>query len=166
MPFILVTTGLLMIVTGARNTFGAMGKQIASDFTGPGNFTYWLLSVGAVGAVGYASPLRKFSIMFMTLILLALILSHGGFFDQFFAAVKKGPVAPKAAEGTAQGGGAATATPSGPLGGSSLAPAAGQSTAAWLGGNALEGAGVVGPQGENQVSSWLDRLSSPFKMGQ
>ena len=165
MPFILVTTGLLMIITGARNTFGAMGKQIAGDFTGAGNFTYWMLSVGTVGAVGYVQPLRKFSIMFMTLILLAMILAHGGFFDQFYAAIKSGPKAPAAGGGTPQGGGTPATKPSGFLGGSSLTPAPGQSTLAWGAGNALEGAGIVGPTGENPVSSWLDRLSSPFKMG-
>jgi len=131
MPFALVTIGLLMIVTGARNTFGAMGRQIAGDFTGPGNFTYWLLSIGTVGAVGYAAPMRKFSIMFMTLILLAMVLAHKGFFNQFYAAIKQGPVAPKAAAGTAQGGGA-PAPSAGPLGGSSALPSPGQSTAAWL----------------------------------
>lgn len=151
MPFILVITGLLMIVTGARNTFGAFGKQVAGDFTGPGNFTYWMLSVGAVGAVGYAQPLRKFSIMFMTLILLAMILAHGGFFDQFYAAIKAGPKAPAAGGGTRQGGGTPAAG----------APASGTSLFGIVGGTILEGAGVVGPQGENKFSSTLDNLTAP-----
>jgi hypothetical protein len=156
MPFILVISGLILIVTGARNTFGAFGKQLTGDFIGPGNFTYWALSVGGIGALGYVSPLRKFSIMFMTLILLALILAHGGFFEQFMGAIKKGPVAPAAAAGGPQGS-------AGPLGGSSPAPATGQSTAAWLGGNAMEGAGLVGPQGQNKVSGTLDSLSNWLK---
>lgn len=98
MPFALVTIGLIMIVTGAKGTYSAFGKQVASDFTGEGNFLYWIASIGAVGALGYVPDLKTFSRMFMTLIVVAMVLRNGGVFDQFTAAMRQGPTKPDAAK--------------------------------------------------------------------
>lgn len=96
MGFVLVAGGLLMIVTGAKGTYSQFGSQVASDFTGPGNFTYWIVSLGAVGSLGYIEALRAFSRMFMALILIAMVLSNKGFFAKFSDALKSGPIAPDA----------------------------------------------------------------------
>ena len=96
MPFALVTIGLVMIVTGAKDTYDAFGAQVVGDFTGPGNFTYWVASLGAVGAVGYVKEFRTFSHAFMALILIAMVIRNGGFFDKFNSALSTGPVAPAA----------------------------------------------------------------------
>lgn len=93
MPFALVVIGLVMIVTGAQNTHAALGEQLRKDFTGPNNFIFWIASIGAVGAIGYVESFRNFSRAFMALILIAMILSNRGFFDQFSAALRSGPVA-------------------------------------------------------------------------
>lgn len=96
MPFALVTIGLLMIVTGARDTYADFGAKVVSEFQGPNNFTYWIAGIGGVGALGYYEPLRAFSRLFMTLIILTIFVkADTGFFDQFSAALKAGPVAPK-----------------------------------------------------------------------
>jgi hypothetical protein len=88
-------TGLVLIVTGAQNTYPQLGTQLQKDFTGQSNFTYWVVSIAAVGVLGYIPSLRTFSTWFMALILLALFLSKGqGFFSQFSAALASGPVAP------------------------------------------------------------------------
>lgn len=100
MGFVLVAGGLLMIVTGAKGTYSQFGSQVASDFTGPGNFTYWIVSIGAVGSLGYIEALRAFSRMFMALILIAMVLSNRGFFTKFSDALKSGPIAPDAIPGT------------------------------------------------------------------
>lgn len=96
MGFVLLIVGLLMIVTGARGTYAQFGSQLASDFTGQGNFTWWIVSVGAVGSIGYIDALRTFSRLFLTLILAAFLLSNRGFFANLTAALQHGPTPPKA----------------------------------------------------------------------
>lgn len=104
MQFALVTIGLLMIVTGARDTYAAFGQQLVSDFTGEGNFTYWIAAIGALGALGAYAPLRGFSRAFIALVIVAMVLRNGGVFDKFTEALNMGPVE--------QTGGADTQTPS------------------------------------------------------
>jgi hypothetical protein len=96
MPFALITVGLILVVTGARNTYQAMGQALVGDFTGPGNFTYWLLAIGSIGALGYVDALRGFSRMFMALIIIAMVLKNGGVFNQVQQALQQGPIAPQA----------------------------------------------------------------------
>lgn len=97
MPFALITLGLLMIVTGARNTHAQFGQQVANDVTGPRGFLVWLLAIGSVGALGYIKDLRQFSHYFLALILISMILSNKGFFQKFTEGFNAGPVAPTAA---------------------------------------------------------------------
>lgn len=91
MPFALLIVGLLLVVTGARDTYADAGKLIVGDLTGPNNFTYWLLAFGALGAVGYSETLRPFARAFMVLIFLAMLLHNRGAFNQFGQAIKQGP---------------------------------------------------------------------------
>lgn len=105
MPFTLVFVGLVLIVSGVRDTQSQLGKQVAGDFTGSGNFVFWLASLGAVGALGYVPELKKFSIAFMTLIIIAMILAQqkdgkGGFFATFYSALQSGPTPPAASGST------------------------------------------------------------------
>ncbi len=92
MPFALVLIGLVLIVTGSRDTYREFGAELVGDFTGAGNFTYWLASLGAVGALGYVPALRDFSRLFMALIILAMLISNRGFFAQLGTALASGPV--------------------------------------------------------------------------
>jgi hypothetical protein len=101
MPFALVFIGLLMIVSGAKNTYKEFGAQLVTDFTGDQNFLWWVVALGGVGALGYYAPLRGFSRAFIALILIAMMLAQqrgtsGGFFAMFDAALKSGPVTPQA----------------------------------------------------------------------
>jgi hypothetical protein len=91
MPFALITAGLIMIVVGAKGTHAQFGAALRNDFTGPGNFTWWLASIGAIGAIGYIEALRTLSHTFMALILVAMFLSNEGFFAKFQQALEKGP---------------------------------------------------------------------------
>lgn len=97
MPFALVFIGLVLIVSGAKDTYQQLGRQVVGDFTGPDNFTYWLAALGAVGAAGYVEPLRPFSRAFLGLILTAMVVRNGGVFDKFSEALAKGPLHPQAA---------------------------------------------------------------------
>jgi len=94
-PFALVTIGLLLIITGAKNTYPQFGAQLRADFTGPGNFTYWLVALGAVGAVGYIPKLRNVSTAFLALILVGMIVRNGGIFDKLTEFLQQGPIAPQ-----------------------------------------------------------------------
>jgi hypothetical protein len=98
MPFALILIGLILIVSGARNTHAAMGAQITKDFTGPNNFITWVVAIGTIGAVGYVEKLRTFSHYFMALIIIGMVLSNKGFFTQFQAALAQGPVSPNVGE--------------------------------------------------------------------
>jgi hypothetical protein len=118
MPFVLVTAGLLMIVTGALGTYAQFGSQVASDFTGKGNFVYWFASLFAVGAVGYIDALRTISRLFLALVIIAMVLANKGFFAQFQAAINKGPVAPAPINGATSA--TNTTSSGGLLGGSSI----------------------------------------------
>lgn len=92
MPFALVLIGLVLIVTGSKDTYRELGAELVSDFTGDNNFTYWIASVGAVGSLGYVPQLRTFSRLFMTLIILAMLISNRGFFAKLSEALNSGPV--------------------------------------------------------------------------
>lgn len=108
MPFVLIVTGLLMIVTGGLGTYAQFAAQLRKDFTGPGNFLYWIVAIMAVGSIGYIENLKSFSRLFLALILISMLLSNRGFFAQLDAAIKSGPVAPDAPQGNAPNASATT----------------------------------------------------------
>ena len=94
MPFALVTIGLILIVSGARDTYAALGKELIEDFTGEGNFLYWLLAIGALGALGAIPQFRTMSRAFMALIIISMVIANRGFAAKFSEAIEKGPVYP------------------------------------------------------------------------
>lgn len=94
MPFALVTIGLMMIVTGARDTHIQFGEQLKSDLTGSQNFLQYALAIGTVGSLGYVSDLRSISNLLMSLIILSLILSNQGVFRKLQDALAAGPESP------------------------------------------------------------------------
>ena len=95
MAFFLVFVGLLLIVTGARDTYLQFGQQITADVTA-NNYAMpkWVLAVGGVGALGYINELRTFSHYFLALILIALLINNQGFFAALMKGVATAPVAP------------------------------------------------------------------------
>ena len=96
MPFALIIIGLLLIISGARGTYSDLKTLLVEDFTGPGNFFYWIVAVGVAGCLGYVPGLERFSRAFLGLVILAMILAHRGFFKKFMEAL--GSVAPASAE--------------------------------------------------------------------
>jgi hypothetical protein len=118
MPFALATIGLLLIIAGARGTYGDLKKLLVSDFTGENNFFYWIASIGAVGTIGYIPDFEKFSRTFIALIIIAMIIRQEGFFDKFVSALKN----LQASDGDSGGKSDATKGIDNPLGGSSFNP--------------------------------------------
>lgn len=98
MPFALVLIGILLIVTGAKNTYKEFGAELVDDFTGSGNFTYWVVSIGVVGSLGYIPAFKDFSRLFLVLILAAMLISNRGFFSRFTGALQSGPQTPQSAQ--------------------------------------------------------------------
>jgi|SRR5580700_2051720 hypothetical protein len=92
----LLIIGLLMVIVGGRGTYAQFGSQVASEFQGQGSFTYWLIAIAAVGAIGYFPAIQKISRYLMALIIISIFLSHKGFFAKFQAALAQGPIAPNA----------------------------------------------------------------------
>jgi hypothetical protein len=91
-PFFLIALGLLLIVTGARNTYGQLGTMVVADMSGSNGgagFVMYAIAIGGVGALGAVPEMRSFSHWFMSLILLSLILHNASFFQKFMAAFTK-----------------------------------------------------------------------------
>ena len=95
MPIAFAIVGLVLIVTGARDTYAQLGAQLSKDLTGPGNFTFWIAALALVGALGYIPALKQFSTWFMALVLLALLLTkkNQAVFSQLSTALATGPTA-------------------------------------------------------------------------
>jgi hypothetical protein len=87
MPLALLFIGILLVVSGIRNTQSTLGSLLAGDFSGKGNFLYWVAGVGAIGSLGYAKPLQNVSRLFLFLIVLVMLLSDNGFFAQITSAL-------------------------------------------------------------------------------
>ena len=95
MAFALLVIGIVLLTSAIRNTQDCLVQLINADFTGPGNFAYWIVAFIVVGAIGYVDRLKKVSDGLLVLILVALFLSRGspnfpggGFFTQFIKALQ------------------------------------------------------------------------------
>lgn len=102
MPYALVIAGLILIVSGVRDTHEALGAQLKSDLTGDNNFARYALAIFAVGALGYIDKLRPASTAFMALIIISLVLSNRGVFTKLNDALKAGPESPAASNDNPQ----------------------------------------------------------------
>lgn len=91
MPFALVFIGMILVVTGFQNTYAQLGSQVGKDFSGPGNFFYWIIALGIVGVLGYNDTLKPFSRATMGLIIIAMFVKKDtGFFAKFNEAISSG----------------------------------------------------------------------------
>jgi hypothetical protein len=87
MPFALVLIGLILVITAARDTHREFGALIADDFTGQGNFFYWIVSILVIGSIGYYKPARAFSNSFLFLVALSMFIANRGFFAKLQEAI-------------------------------------------------------------------------------
>jgi hypothetical protein len=94
MAFALVAMGIVLLVAAIRNTQSTLFTLLKGDFTGSNNFLFWVVSIIIIGAVGYIPKLKPFSVAFLTLVIIALVLTKGnpnqaggGFFQKFMAAI-------------------------------------------------------------------------------
>lgn len=85
MPFALALVGILLLVSALRGTSGALFATLKSDFTGSGNYLYWVVAIMIVGSIGYVKKLAPISDAFLALLLIVLMIANKGFFAQFTA---------------------------------------------------------------------------------
>lgn len=88
MPFALLIVGVVLIVAAVRDTTDVLFTLVKGDFTGSNGktpITYWMASILLIGAIGYIKPLQPLSRIFLVLLVVVLVLSHGGLFDKFNA---------------------------------------------------------------------------------
>lgn len=83
MPFALLFIGILFLVLGIRDTQKEFVTLIHGDFTGAGNFIYFIVALLVIGALGYIPKLKPLSDAFLVLVLVVIFLSNKGFFAQF-----------------------------------------------------------------------------------
>jgi hypothetical protein len=92
MPFALLFIGMILVVTGFRDTYKQAGSLFVNDLTGQSGgagFIMFIAAFGMLGAVGTAGPKwRTFSHYFMALIIIALVLHNAGFMQKLIAALK------------------------------------------------------------------------------
>lgn len=94
MAFALIFAGIILTVSAVRNTHGCLYALLKRDFTGQGNFIYWIFAVFVVGSIGYIPTLTKLSRAFLALMVLSLFLVRanpngqgGGFFAELTQAL-------------------------------------------------------------------------------
>lgn len=90
MPFALTFVGLILIITGFQNTYREFGKTVQGDFSGEGNFIYWMAAIAVIGGLGYIKGLESFSRAFMFLVLIALVIATYKKNPNIFADLKSG----------------------------------------------------------------------------
>lgn len=90
MPFALAIIGIAIFVTALRGTTSTLFGLIKDDFTGNGNFIYWVLSILLIGSLGYVKRLQPIANGFLALVMIVLLIGAGnkGFFAQFMAGIK------------------------------------------------------------------------------
>ncbi len=80
MPFGLIALGVLLLVVGYQDTYKEFAALLKNDFTGKGNFFYWLVAIVVIGLIGHVKGLENFSGAFMVLIIVAMIVGNKGLF--------------------------------------------------------------------------------------
>lgn len=91
MPIIALIVGIMLIVVGINNKMPELTALLKEDFNPSSNvapFQIWILAIFVAGSLGYVKELRPIANAFLTLIVISLILSNGGFFAKFSDAVK------------------------------------------------------------------------------
>lgn len=83
----------MFVFTGLKGSAPQLYQLLASDFTGQGNYVYWMLAIIVLGSLGYIKGLEQFSKLFLILVLIVLFLDNRGFFAQFQAYLKQRTIA-------------------------------------------------------------------------
>ncbi len=88
MPLVLILIGLLFLVAAVRDQLGTLFGLVKGDFTGSGNFVYFVAAIVVIGAIGYSDKLKPLSDGFLFLVILVLVIHNKGVFANLQSALK------------------------------------------------------------------------------
>jgi uncharacterized membrane protein HdeD (DUF308 family) len=91
MPLFILFVGILLVVVGVNNKIPELTELLKEDFKPSGNtpaFQVWILAIFVAGSLGYIRAFKPVANAFLTLIIIALLLSNRGFFDKFSNALE------------------------------------------------------------------------------
>lgn len=84
MPYVLLLLGGTLLVTGIKGNPDDFWSLVKGDFFGgKGTYEFWIVSILIIGFLGYITPLRSLSRLFLVLVIIVLFLDNKGFFVQF-----------------------------------------------------------------------------------
>jgi hypothetical protein len=90
LPIIAILLGIVLVDLSFRGTEHEFAQQLGEDFGGKG-FWAWLGAITIVGAIGFWSPARRISDIFMALIIFGLIFSNKGVLQSFVSDLTNPP---------------------------------------------------------------------------
>ncbi len=94
MAWAFLLVGLVLLVAAYKGKHKELWDQVKSDFTGPGNFFYWVLAIILIVALGNIKTIRPVTDAFLGLVILVIILAQyrGGrdLFSDFINQVRNG----------------------------------------------------------------------------
>ena len=82
MPLLFIGAGVVLLLTGTMGNISQLWQLVKGDFSGPNNFTYWLVAMIVLGGLGYIQTFHNLSRLFMVLVLLVMLVKNRGFFTQ------------------------------------------------------------------------------------
>lgn len=88
MPFVLLFIGLMLVVVSVRDNQSAFYGQLAQDFSGPNNFTTWIIAIVAIGSLGYVKPLKTPVDLFLGLMLIGFLISNKNGFEKLLPSLQ------------------------------------------------------------------------------
>ncbi len=87
MPVILLLIGAVILITVFNGKSDELAGLIKGEFTGPNNFTKWLLAFAIIGLFSYVPGFRPVANAFFALVIVAMLIGQGGFFEKLSAAL-------------------------------------------------------------------------------
>lgn len=94
MAWAFLFVGVLLLIAAWKKKQGDLFKLLKDDFTGEGNFFYWVLAIIALVALGSFRPIRPVTDAFLGLVILIIVIApyRNGrdLFSEFRSQVKEG----------------------------------------------------------------------------
>lgn len=90
----LIFIGVMFLIASARKKHDELYSLLKDDFTGEGNFFYWVLAIIILVAAGTFRPIRPVTDAFLGLVILVIILAPyrdgKDLFAEFRSQIKEG----------------------------------------------------------------------------
>jgi len=91
MPIFFLIVGVLLIVVAVNDKIPELTGLVKEDFKPSGNqpaFPVWIAAIFVIGSLGYIKSFKPVANAFLVLIVISMLLSNAGFFQQFTRAVE------------------------------------------------------------------------------